>query len=221
MHDMQAARGTSVAAPTGAPRRARLLFAAVALVLYAIDQGTKALAVENLSGRATNVELIGTVLQLQLVRNPGAAFSTGTGFTPVLTVIAIVAALVVLWFSRRLVSLGWAAALGLLLAGIVGNLTDRLAREPGPFHGHVVDFLRLPNWPIFNVADISINLAAALILVLAFRGVGLDGRRDSDEADEADDSDDSDEVDQPDQAARAGDDPAASPAVRDSGDTTT
>ena len=83
----------------------------------------------------------------------------------------------VLWLSRRLGSTVWAVAFGLLLAGICGNLTDRLLREPGPLRGHVVDFLMLPHWPIFNVADMCINVAAALILVQAFRGIRLDGTR--------------------------------------------
>ena len=81
-----------------------------------------------------------------------------------------------LYVGRRLGS----ARLGgrrsaLLLAGIAGNLTDRLLREPGPLRGHVVDFLMLPNWPVFNVADICINVGAGLILLQAFRGIGIDG----------------------------------------------
>jgi len=84
---------------------------------------------------------------------------------------------VVLWVSRRLGSTLWAVALGLLLAGVAGNLTDRLFREPGPMRGHVVDFLRLPHWPIFNVADVCINIAAVLIVVQALRGIGVNGRR--------------------------------------------
>ena len=83
----------------------------------------------------------------------------------------------VLWVSRRLGSALWAVALGLLLAGVAGNLTDRLFREPGPMRGHVVDFLRFPHWPIFNVADVCINVAAVLIVVQALRGIGVDGRR--------------------------------------------
>ena len=91
--------------------------------------------------------------------------------------LAIVAVGVVLWLSRRVGSSVWAVALGLLLAGVTGNLTDRMLREPGPFRGHVIDFLMLPNWPIFNVADMCINVAAGLILVQAFRGIKLDGSR--------------------------------------------
>jgi len=185
--DMRAPRTPDEAEPTtpgprAHRRRTWWVFAAVALVLYAADLVTKVLAVEHLTGRA-DVPLVGEILQLRLIRNPGAAFSTGTGLTPVLTVVAIVAALVVLWLSRRLGSLGWAVGLGFLLAGVTGNLTDRLFRAPGVFHGHVVDFLMLPSWPIFNVADICINVAAVLIVVQAFRGMRVDGTRDR-EADE-------------------------------------
>ena len=70
-----------------------------------------------------------------------------------------------LYLSRRLGSVGWAVALGLLLAGVAGNLTDRLFREPGPLRGHVIDFLMLPHWPVFNVADMCINVAAVLIIL--------------------------------------------------------
>jgi signal peptidase II len=91
--------------------------------------------------------------------------------------VAIAAAVAVLWAARRLGSTGWAVALGLLLAGILGNLTDRVFRSPGFLRGHVVDFLQLPHWPIFNVADMCINVAAALIIVQAFRGVTVSGAR--------------------------------------------
>ncbi len=178
---MQAARGTSVETatdPTGTPRRARLwfLFAAVALVLYATDVITKIIAVDKLTGR-DDVQVIGEILQLHLTRNPGAAFSTGTQFTVALSCVAVVAVVVVLWLSRRIGTMGWAFALGALLAGIAGNLTDRILREPGPFRGHVIDFLMLPNWPVFNVADICINFGAALILIHAFRGIRINGTR--------------------------------------------
>jgi len=180
---MQAARGTSLSpadsaesSSVGARRRHITTFALVALVLYSADQVTKHLAVAHLTGEPYK-PLVGDLLQLHLTRNPGAAFSTGTAFTEVLTGVAIVAVGVVLWLSRRVGSTVWAVALGLLLAGVSGNLTDRMLREPGPFRGHVIDFLMLPNWPIFNVADMCINVAAGLILVQAFRGIKLDGSR--------------------------------------------
>lgn len=186
---MQAARGTSLSDPTQNPpsrrtgSRARLtgLFAVVALAAYALDLGTKLLAVEKLTGRA-DVPVLGQLLVLHLTRNPGAAFSTGTRYTVVLTVVAMVAVLVVLHLSRRVGNAGWAVALGLLLAGVAGNLTDRIFRAPGPLHGHVIDFLMLPHWPVFNVADMCINAAAVLILVQAFRGIRLDGSPTADRA---------------------------------------
>ena len=180
---MQAARGTSVGADASSGvtrRRARVLFITIAVLAYAIDQASKAVAVAQLEGRA-DIQVLGDLLQLNLIRNPGAAFSLGVGLTPYLSALAVVAALVVLWFARRLGSVAWAVALGLLFAGVTGNLTDRIVREPGVFHGHVIDFLELPNWPVFNVADICINLAAALIIVQAFRGIRLDGTRESDD----------------------------------------
>ncbi len=156
--------------------RVRMVFVLVALVLYAVDLGTKILAIEKLSDR-DDVQVIGDLLQLHLTSNAGAAFSTGTQFTVLLSCIALAALIIVLWLSRRLGSLLWAVALGFLLAGVAGNLTDRMFREPGPFRGHVIDFLMLPNWPVFNVADICINVAAGLILIQAFRGIRIDGTR--------------------------------------------
>ena len=150
--------------------------ALVALTAYAVDITTKVLAVERLDGRP-DVPLVGDLLVLHLTRNPGAAFSTGTEYTVVLSCLAIVAVLVVLYLARRVRSVLWAVGLGLLLAGVSGNLTDRILRDPGPLRGHVIDFLMLPNWPVFNIADICINVAAGLILLQAVRGVRLDGTR--------------------------------------------
>ncbi len=93
------------------------------------------------------------ILQLRLVRNPGAAFSFATDMTVVLTVVAAIVVVVILRLSRRLTSVPWAVALGGLLGGALGNLIDRALREPAPLRGHVVDFLELPTlgrcstWP--------------------------------------------------------------------------
>jgi signal peptidase II len=194
--DLQAARGASLIASetsgdptTGAssgddgprrPRRHRLsapaLAFTVAAVALVVDQASKILAVEKLTGREP-VEVIGSVLQLRLLRNPGAAFSTGASLTPIISVIAVVATVVVIVFALRVRHRGWALALGLLLAGVTGNLLDRFFRAPGPFRGHVVDFFELPNWPVFNVADMCINVAGAIFILLLFRGIHLDGSR--------------------------------------------
>ena len=159
--------------PTGS---ARALFAVVAVLGLAADQITKVLAVSELGG-GRRVDLIGDLLGLRLVRNPGAAFSTGTGFTEVFSVLAVVAAVVVVFYARRLGDLWWAGALGLILAGVLGNLTDRLLRAPGVMRGHVVDFLELPHWPIFNIADVCLNLGVGLVIIQTFRGIALSGRR--------------------------------------------
>jgi signal peptidase II len=180
---MQATRGASLTSDPTDPqvlathrRRLIALFAVVAVLGYLVDLVTKVLAVQHLHpGR--EVSLVGDLLTLYIARNPGAAFSTGTSYTLGLSLIAAVAAIAVVWTARRLGSVGWAVGLGFLLAGILGNLTDRVFRQPGFLHGHVVDFLRLPHWPIFNVADICINIAAGLIIVQALRGVGVNGRR--------------------------------------------
>ena len=181
---MQAARGTSLnpSDPTDEPAvasartRSLVVFASIAALGYAVDVVSKVLAVARLTDQPP-VPVVGDLLQLYLARNPGAAFSTGTSYTLVLTFVAIAAAVAVLVASRRLASVGWAIGLGFLMAGILGNLTDRVFRAPGPLRGHVVDFLQLPHWPIFNVADMCINVAAAVIIVQALRGVSLDGTR--------------------------------------------
>ncbi|GAA1769496.1 hypothetical protein GCM10009795_014600 [Nocardioides hankookensis] len=144
--------------------------------MYAVDVVSKVVAVDRLTDRP-DVKIIGDLLVLHLVRNPGAAFSTGTAYTEVFTCLAIAAVVVICYLARRIGSLGWAFALGFLLAGVAGNLTDRLVREPAPLRGHVIDFFMLPHWPVFNVADICIDIAAGLILIQVFRGVRLDGTR--------------------------------------------
>lgn len=163
--------------PTAPSTPRRLLYLAliiVAVPVYLADQLTKAWATANLAPDQPR-ELIGSVLQLNLIRNSGAAFSIGTGATWVLTMIACSVVVFILITARRLGSRGWALALGLLLAGSLGNLTDRMFRTPGPGRGHVVDFIQVPNFPIFNVADSAIVSAAVLIALLAFRGVNIDG----------------------------------------------
>jgi signal peptidase II len=182
---MQATRGTSLSSngpadpvddSTPSPPRHRLLFVLVAVTAYAVDLATKLLAVAHLTP-GDPVDVLGSLLRFNLVRNPGAAFSTGTSYTLILTVIALIAAGVVIRFGRRLGDRTWAVALGLLLAGVCGNLTDRIFREPGFLRGHVVDFLELPHWPVFNVADMLIDAAVVLIIIQTWRGIGITGVR--------------------------------------------
>jgi signal peptidase II len=150
--------------------------AAMAVVAYLADQATKAWALASLDS-GSPVDVVGDFIRLNLIRNAGAAFSIGDGATWVLTLIAFGVLLFIIRTARRLGSRGWAVALGLLLGGSLGNLTDRMTREPGPGRGHVVDFIDYFGLFIGNVADIAIVGAAVGIGVLALRGVGVDGKR--------------------------------------------
>lgn len=155
------------------------LFALVALIALALDLLTKVLVVANLQGHESK-RILGGVIYLDLTRNSGAAFSLGTGFTAILTVIALGVVLVIIRTARRMRSLGWAICLGLILGGALGNLGDRIFRAPGVGRGHVVDFLSAfgPNgvhWPIFNIADSCIVCGAILAAILALLGTELDG----------------------------------------------
>jgi signal peptidase II len=122
--------------------------------------------------------MLGGVLTLRLIRNPGAAFSQGQRFTYVFAIAAIaVLCFVIIKLVPRIGHPAWAVAIGLLCAGVAGNLTDRLFRPPGVFRGHVIDFLELPYWPVFNVADMCITAAAIMIMFLSVvRGIAITGQ---------------------------------------------
>ena len=121
-----------------------------ALLVVVVDQVTKIWAVGALEG-GPDRPVVGELLQFSFVRNPGAAFGLGGGATIVFSLVAVAVVVALVRMSTRLVSYGWGVALGLMLGGALGNFTDRVFREPGGLQGHVVDFLRLPNWPVFNV----------------------------------------------------------------------
>lgn len=175
---MQAARGTTIgideAATTPVPvwsrGRAMSVIGAVMAAGVLVDQLTKVWAERSLpAGEA--VPFIGTLLQFRLVWNSGAAFSLGAGSTWLFSLLAIAALCALLfWFAPRIRRPAWAVAAGLFGAGIAGNLIDRLFRAPGPLRGHVVDFLQLPYWAIFNVADMCISFAAVLLVWLSVFG---------------------------------------------------
>lgn len=144
----------------------------IAAGVVVLDQLAKAWAVATLEGTPPR-QILGPVLALHFVRNPGAAFSLAGNYTLLISALAIVVSVVIVRTSRTLTSTSWAVVLGGVLGGAVGNLLDRLLRAPGPGRGHVVDFLQLPNWPIFNVADMSLVGSAILAVWLTFRGVEL------------------------------------------------
>ncbi len=173
---------------TEPPRRALVLIV-TAVVVYALDLGTKVLALSQLEGQEP-ARVLGGLVYLQIVRNPGAAFSIATGMTWVLALVAIGVVVAIIWILPRLRSTGWALSLGLVLAGALGNLTDRFFRAPGPLRGHVIDFVSLfaPNgqvWPVFNAADSAIVVGGILIVLLSLLGYEYDGRRSRDKKREA------------------------------------
>ena len=141
----------------------RLYF--LAALIWIIDYSTKVWALNNLS-KVEPTRVIGSVLQLRLVFNPGAAFSFATNFTFIFTILAVLAVGVISYYSIKIAHLWWAAVLGLALGGILGNLTDRIFRDPSIFNGHVIDWIELPRWPVFNVADMAIVCAALLSVLL-------------------------------------------------------
>ena len=191
MRHLQAARGTPLTHPAADPadppgaeprdtatrtRRPQAALALTALAIVAADVGTKVWAVSRLSD--DEIRLFGGLVVLHEQRNPGAAFSLGGSATVLFSLVAIGIAAVIIRTARTLRSTAWALALGLILGGAVGNLVDRLLRDPGPLRGHVVDFIDLhwngrSVWPVFNVADMAIVSGAALALLLSWRAVPL------------------------------------------------
>ena len=142
----------------------------VAWFVWVLDLATKLWAVSTLSDRS-NIKVIGDFLQLTLVRNPGAAFSVAEGATVFLTLFGFLVMAVIFYYSTRITSRGWSVVLGLAMGGILGNLVDRIFREPGVFRGHVIDWLQIPNWPVFNIADTAIVAAAAISMILSLRNI--------------------------------------------------
>jgi signal peptidase II len=174
------AGGRPVRAEAGGRRAG--LFAAVALVVLALDVVAKLLVVNRLPESHPPVRLLGGLLYLNQQRNSGAAFSLGTGFTIILTLVALAVVAVIVRTAGRLRSTGWAVSLGLILGGALGNLGDRVFRAPGLGRGHVVDWISVFGsydryWPIFNLADSAIVCGAILAALLVLLGVEFDGRK--------------------------------------------
>ncbi|HET8682840.1 MAG TPA: signal peptidase II [Micromonosporaceae bacterium] len=182
--------------------RAVLVLVVAALAVLVVDLASKQLAVTELTGRGP-VRLLGGALYLVLTRNSGAAFSLARDYTFVFPVVTLVVVGWIAWASRRLRSVPWGVALGLVLGGATGNLVDRIFRAPGPFVGHVVDFLSLLDehgqfFPVFNVADMSLVSGVVLAILLELAGRRRDGTRHPDDPDPADaDPADADPADAP------------------------
>ena len=161
----------------GAHRSVLAVLAGTAVGIVLIDQVTKAWAVAYLQPRIESGEgplyIIDPLLRLTYVENTGAAWGMGAGYTWIFTIVAVVVGIVIVRFARTITSRAWALALGGLLGGLLGNLIDRLTRPPGPGLGSVVDFIGLPNFPVFNVADMAITCSAVAMIILAWRGIPL------------------------------------------------
>ena len=170
--------GTDAGQIAAPPRRRLRLLLAVAATVLILDIVTKVLAVHLLIP-GQPVSIIGDTVTWTLVRNSGAAFSMATGYTWVLTLVATGVVVGIIWMGRRLVSPWWALGLGMILGGATGNLIDRFFRSPGPLRGHVVDFLSVGWWPVFNVADSAVVGGAILLVILSISGYDFDriGRR--------------------------------------------
>ncbi|MFE5078421.1 signal peptidase II [Streptomyces halstedii] len=169
----EAAAGGDAGA-AGRRRKKILVLLCVAVLAYLLDLVSKTMVVAELEHRAP-VEIFGDWLKLEVIRNAGAAFSFGEAFTVIFTAIASVVIIVIIRLARKLYSLPWAIALGLLLGGALGNLTDRVFRAPGVFEGAVVDFISPAHFAVFNLADSAIVCGGFLIVILSFKGLDPDG----------------------------------------------
>ncbi len=165
--------GTDSGSVSAPPRRRLRLLLSVAATVLVLDVVTKVLAVKLLTP-GQPVSIIGDTVTWTLVRNSGAAFSMATGYTWVLTLVALGVVVGIIWMGRRLVSPWWAVGLGMILGGAMGNLVDRFFRSPGPLRGHVVDFLSIGWWPVFNVADPAVVGGAILLVGLSLFGYDFD-----------------------------------------------
>ncbi|MFD3890794.1 signal peptidase II [Streptomyces microflavus] len=158
----------------GTGKRKILVLIGVAVVAYLLDLVSKLIVVAKLEHQPP-IDIIGDWLQFRALRNPGAAFGFGEAFTVIFTIIAAGVIVVVIRLARKLYSLPWAIALGLLLGGALGNLTDRIFRAPGVFEGAVVDFIAPKHFAVFNLADSAIVCGGILIVILSFKGLDPDG----------------------------------------------
>jgi signal peptidase II len=155
--------------------------AVTAVLAVLLDQVVKHLSTEHLT-EGEPVRILGGLIYLSLLRNGGAAFSFGSGYTWVFPMITLAVIAWIGWMAGKLRSVPWAIALGLVLGGALGNLSDRLFRAPGPFEGHVVDMISLfapygQGFAVFNIADSCLSVGVALAVLLELTGRQRDGSR--------------------------------------------
>ncbi|WP_084297958.1 signal peptidase II [Actinoplanes friuliensis] len=186
MNADEAAGGSTATEPApgsspGFAGRAVLVLAITALVAVVVDQVVKHLSTNGLT-EGEPVRILGGLIYLSLLRNSGAAFSLGSGYTWVFPLVTLVVIGWIGWMTRKLRSVPWAIALGLVLGGALGNLGDRLFRAPGPFQGHVVDMVSLfgpygEHFAVFNIADSCLSVGVVLAVLLELTGRQRDGSR--------------------------------------------
>ena len=140
-----------------------------AWTIWLFDFATKQWAISSFDSQPQKI--LGDLLSFTLVRNSGAAFSFATGFSILFALLALAVVIAVIYFAKRITSSGWQITAGLLLGGVIGNLTDRIFREPGWLSGHVIDWIQIPNWPVFNLADCAIVVAAGISFTLTLRNI--------------------------------------------------
>ena len=142
----------------------------LAWIIFVIDFLTKSWAISYLAGHS-DIRLIGSFLTLTFVKNSGAAFGIATGATIILSLFAIGVGLTIIRYAAMVNSRGWIVVMGLVLGGVMGNLTDRIFRSPGFLRGHVIDWIAIPHWPVFNIADSAIFIATLIAMILTFRNI--------------------------------------------------
>ncbi|MFL4475143.1 signal peptidase II [Paeniglutamicibacter sp. MACA_103] len=161
---------------SGTKRRLVLATSTLAVLALVLDQFTKRI-VESSMYEGQVIDVFPPLLRWYYIKNSGAAFSMGEGYTWIFSIIqAAVLLYVAVFLVRKIRVWPWALALGGLMGGVAGNLTDRLFRPPSFGQGHVVDFIALPNFAIFNIADSFIVCSMIGICLLLFTGREIDGR---------------------------------------------
>lgn len=138
--------------------------AAVVLVVAALDQLTKAIMLATLT-QGEPLKVLGDWFRFTLLFNPGAAFSMGgSGSTWLFTTIQLAFVIGVAIAAPRIRDRGQAVGLALIAGGALGNLIDRLTREPGFWFGHVVDFVSVGSFAVFNLADACITVGVVVFI---------------------------------------------------------
>jgi signal peptidase II len=178
VHGLQTERRTTLSqsAPKNSQQRAVRALLTIALAVFVLDFTSKSIALRTLSSNPK--EIIGSFLQLQLTTNSGSAFGLAQSASILLSLLSFIAIGVIFILSKSLTSRLWGVAFGFLLGGICGNLTDRVFRAPYLLHGRVIDWIRLPHWPVFNLADTSIVISAAIIAIALINDVKPRSRND-------------------------------------------